>query len=104
RAISSTTSSAPITARKFFTPSFIPPSPPTPTSRSHGRHRERHLGVLLDRPARRDASANRRDHRGMSRAAFIISLIIVAATVARAADIPLEQRRSDSNYISADTR
>ena len=40
----------------------------------------------------------------MSRAAFIISLIIVAATVARAADIPLEQRRSDSNYISADTR
>ena len=34
RATSSTTSSAPITARKCSAPSFIPPSPPTLTSRS----------------------------------------------------------------------
>lgn len=40
----------------------------------------------------------------MSRAAFVISVLIVAATVARAADIPLDQRRSDSDFISADTR
>ncbi|HTC06874.1 MAG TPA: sulfur oxidation c-type cytochrome SoxA, partial [Xanthobacteraceae bacterium] len=40
----------------------------------------------------------------MSRAAFVISLVIVAATVARAADIPLDQRRSDSDFVSADTR
>jgi sulfur-oxidizing protein SoxA len=40
----------------------------------------------------------------MSRAALVISLVIVAATIARAADIPLDQRRSDSDFISADTR
>ena len=40
----------------------------------------------------------------MSRAAFVISVLIVAATVARAADIPLDQRRSDSDFVSADTR
>ena len=40
----------------------------------------------------------------MSRAAFVISLVIVAATVARAADIPLDRRRSDSDFVSADTR
>ena len=40
----------------------------------------------------------------MSRAAFVISLIIVATAVARAADIPLDQRRSDSDFVSADTR
>jgi sulfur-oxidizing protein SoxA len=40
----------------------------------------------------------------MSRAAFVISLVIVATTVARAADIPLDQRRSDSDFVSADTR
>ena len=40
----------------------------------------------------------------MSRAAFVISLVIAAIVVARAADIPLDQRRSDSDFISADTR
>ena len=40
----------------------------------------------------------------MSRAAFVISLVIAATVVARAADIPLDQRRSDSDFISADTR
>jgi sulfur-oxidizing protein SoxA len=40
----------------------------------------------------------------MSRATFVISVLIVAATVARAADIPLDQRRSDSDFVSADTR
>jgi L-cysteine S-thiosulfotransferase len=40
----------------------------------------------------------------MSRAAFVISAFIVATTVARAADIPLDQRGSDSEFISADTR
>jgi sulfur-oxidizing protein SoxA len=40
----------------------------------------------------------------MSRAAFVIAVIIAATTVARAADIPLDQRRSDSDFISADTR
>ena len=40
----------------------------------------------------------------MSRAAFVIAAVIVATTVARAADIPLDQRRSDSDFISADTR
>lgn len=40
----------------------------------------------------------------MSRGALIISLVIVAATVARAADIPLDLRRSDGDFVSADTR
>ena len=40
----------------------------------------------------------------MSRAAFVISALIVATAVARAADIAMDQRRSDSDFISADTR
>ena len=40
----------------------------------------------------------------MSRAAFVTSLIIAATAIARAADIPLDQRRSDSDFVSADTR
>jgi len=39
----------------------------------------------------------------MSRASFVISLVIAVATTARAADIPLDQRRSDSDFVSADT-
>jgi sulfur-oxidizing protein SoxA len=40
----------------------------------------------------------------MSRTALVISVLIAAATIARAADIPLDQRRSDSDFVSADTR
>jgi sulfur-oxidizing protein SoxA len=40
----------------------------------------------------------------MNRAALVICVFIVAAAVARAAEIPLDQRRSDSDFISADTR
>jgi sulfur-oxidizing protein SoxA len=40
----------------------------------------------------------------MSRAALVIAALMVATNVARAADIPLDQRRSDSDFVSADTR
>ena len=40
----------------------------------------------------------------MKRTAAAIALLIATAAAARAADIPLDQRRSDSDFISADTR
>jgi sulfur-oxidizing protein SoxA len=40
----------------------------------------------------------------MSRAAAVIAAIVVASTTALTAGIPLDQRRPDSDFISADTR
>jgi sulfur-oxidizing protein SoxA len=40
----------------------------------------------------------------MRRAAVFIAALLAAATAARATEIPLDQRRSDSEFISADTR
>jgi L-cysteine S-thiosulfotransferase len=40
----------------------------------------------------------------MKRAAAFIAALLAAATAARAAEIPLDQRRSDSEFMSADTR
>jgi sulfur-oxidizing protein SoxA len=40
----------------------------------------------------------------MTRAAFALAAFFVATAVAFAADIPLDQRRSDSEFASADTR
>ena len=38
------------------------------------------------------------------RITIFVSALLVSAGIARAADIPLDQRRSDSDFISADTR
>ena len=73
----------------------------------HRRDRKRHDRILLDRSARRDAGADCRDHGGMNRlAAFSASLVaaLLATGGAFAAEIPPDQRRSDSDFISADTR
>jgi sulfur-oxidizing protein SoxA len=40
----------------------------------------------------------------MRRAAAVIAACIAASSTARAADIPLNQRKSDSDFVSADTR
>jgi len=40
----------------------------------------------------------------MRRAAAVIATLVAAATVALAAEIPLDQRRPDSDFISADSR
>ena len=38
------------------------------------------------------------------RIVIFVSALLVSAGIARAADIPLDQRRSDSDFVSADTR
>ena len=38
------------------------------------------------------------------RTVIVVSALLFSAGIARAADIPLDQRRSDSDFISADTR